>query len=63
MRHLGVRGPDADNFVWLTFEELRSAGMVNLGEPAEPDAAHALRLKDDPEALERELGNRVPRLH
>jgi hypothetical protein len=55
----GLKGPDADNFVWLTYDGETRSGMVNLGASGDPRAARALRYRADVESLEREFGHLV----
>jgi hypothetical protein len=60
-RTLGVRGPDGDNQVWITYEVGSRSGLVRLGSPHESGPTRALAMRDDPEALEREFGHLVTR--
>jgi hypothetical protein len=41
-----VKGPDADNFVWLHYDGDMWTGVVNLGHPDEPLARKAVSLKE-----------------
>ncbi|HWH17670.1 MAG TPA: hypothetical protein VNT77_04945 [Allosphingosinicella sp.] len=52
---LYVRGPDADNRVWLVIDSHLKAAK-NLGEPWRTSAKLALELRDDPAALARAFG-------
>ena len=56
---LGVRGPDADNLVWLTYIGAEKRGMVRLGRPGEPASDRAALIRNDGEALSSEFGHLV----
>lgn len=55
----GVKGPDADGIVWLTWSSPSRMGMKNLGGRGDSDAELALDLGGDSAALEKALGHLV----
>ena len=55
----GVKGPDADDVVWLRYDSPERRGLINLGGPGDPDADLALNLGGDSSALERSFGRLV----
>ncbi len=56
---LRVKGPDADDTVWLVHEGSQHGGFIYLGKGGDPDAQLALRLNGDSEALQRAFGRMV----
>ncbi len=54
-----VKGPDADDTVWLVYEGARHSGFINLGKGGDPDAQLALRLNSDGAGLQRAFGRMV----
>jgi hypothetical protein len=56
---LGVRGPDGDNLVWLTYVGADKRGMVRLGRSGEPASDRAALIRNDSQALSSEFGNLV----
>ena len=56
---LGVRGPDADDLVWPTFEGAAKRGVVRIGRSADPSSSRAISTRSNGEALQREFGHLV----
>jgi hypothetical protein len=57
-----LKGPDADNLIWLIYHGEARRGMVNLGELHDPKARQALALGSaGSAALAKELGHLAER--